>query len=145
MADQAWRTAKRYAIVAGSCIAASGINPYGLAEHRHLIAYLSADWIRNLVEEFQSPRFQANGMLYFELLLVIGIITAARLASRKEIASALLMLAWAHASLMSVRHIPVFAIVSLPLVAKELTGLRDRWIESGKWELRRQGTAIPGE
>ena len=131
MADQAWRTAKRYAIVAGSCIAASGINPYGLAEHRHLIAYLSADWIRNLVEEFQSPRFQANGMLYFELLLVIGIITAARLASRKEIASALLMLAWAHASLISVRHIPVFAIVSLPLVAKELTGLRDRWIESG--------------
>jgi hypothetical protein len=131
--DRAWQTAKRYAFVTGSCVAASVINPYGLAEHRHLISYLSADWIRNLVEEFQSPRFQANGMLYFELLLVIGILTAARLAARKEIASALLLLAWAHASLISVRHIPVFAIVCLPLAESELTALRDRWIESGKW------------
>lgn len=131
--ERAWRTAKRYAFVTGSCVAASVINPYGLAEHRHLISYLSADWIRNLVEEFQSPRFQANGMLYFEILLAVGILTAARLAARKEIASALLVLAWAHASLISVRHIPVFAIVCLPLAGGELTALRDRWIESGKW------------
>ena len=75
---------------------------------------LSADWIKDLVEEFQSPRFQAKGMLYFEVLLIVGILVAARLAVRREIASALLVLAWAHASLISVRHIPVFAIVCLP-------------------------------
>ena len=76
----AWRNAMRYSLVAGSCVASSAINPYGLAEHRHLISYLSADWIKDLVEEFQSPRFQANGMLYFEVLLIVGILVAARLA-----------------------------------------------------------------
>jgi hypothetical protein len=132
-AEQAWQNARRYLLVAVSCLAASAVNPYGFAEHRHLMQYLSADWIRNLVEEFQSPRFQANGMLYFEMLLVAGILVSARLAARKEIASSLLLLAWAHASLISVRHSPVFAIVCLPLVGRELTILRDRWIESGKW------------
>jgi hypothetical protein len=132
-AEQAWRDARRYSLVAVSCLAASAINPYGLAEHRHLVQYLSADWIRNMVEEFQSPRFQASGMLYFELLLIAGIVVSARLAARKEIAPSLLLLVWAHAALISVRHIPVFAIVCLPLVGRELTILRDRWIESGKW------------
>jgi hypothetical protein len=130
---QAWRAAMRYSLIAGSCLAASAINPYGVAEHRHLISYLSADWIKDLVEEFQSPRFQANGMFYFEVLLIVGILVAARLAAKREIASALLVLAWAHASLISVRHIPVFAIVCLPLAGRELTALRDRWIESGTW------------
>ena len=131
-AEHAWQSAKRYSLVAVACLAASAINPYGLAEHRHLAQYLSADWIRNLIEEFQSPRFQASGMLYFEVLLIAGILVSARLIARKEIASALLLLAWAHASLISVRHIPVFAIVCLPLVGRELTILRDRWIASGE-------------
>jgi hypothetical protein len=131
--EKAWQSARRYLLAAVFCLAASAVNPYGLMEHRHLVRYLSADWIRNLIEEFQSPRFQANGMFYFELLLAGGILVAARLLARKEIASALLLLAWAHASLISVRHIPVFAIVCLPLAGRELTMLRDHWIESGRW------------
>jgi hypothetical protein len=130
---ESWRKARRYGLAAASCLAASVVNPYGFAEHRHLIGYLSADWIRNLVEEFQSPRFQASGMVYFEILLLVGIVVSVRLAARKEIASAMLLMAWAHASLISIRHIPVFAIVCLPLAGRELTALRDLWIESGKW------------
>jgi hypothetical protein len=124
--------AKRYLLVALSCLTASLLNPYGIEEHRHLTSYLSAGWIREMVEEFQSPSFQKGEMIYFEVLLAAGLLISARLLARREFARALLVLAWAHASLTSVRHVPIFAIVCAPVLARELTLLRDTWIASGQ-------------
>jgi hypothetical protein len=132
-ARHSWSAARRYALLAVCCLGVSVINPYGLEEHRHLSSYLSATWIKEIVEEFQSPRFQNSDMLYFELLLIGGVLIAARLIAKKEIASALLLLTWGHAALTSMRHIPLFAIVCLPLAGRELTALRNSWLESGRW------------
>jgi hypothetical protein len=129
---QPWTEAKRYLLVALSCLTASLLNPYGIEEHRHLTSYLSAGWIRELVEEFQSPSFQKGEMIYFEVLLAAGLLISARLLARREFARALLVLAWAHASLTSVRHVPIFAIVCAPVLARELTLLRDSWLASGR-------------
>jgi hypothetical protein len=126
-----WQAARRYLAAATACLAASLVNPYGVEEHRHLVEYLSAGWIRQMVEEFQSPRFQNGDMLYYEALLLAGVLMIARLLARREIASAMLLMAWAHASLTSVRHIPIFAIVCAPMLAREMRLLRDRWIASG--------------
>ena len=125
--EGAWATARRYSLLALACLAATGLNPYGFAVHRHVVAYLREKWIAKLVQEFQSPSFQSTEGLYFEILLFAGVALAAWLLARKQVASALLILFWAHASLTSVRHIPIYVLVVTPLLGREATRLWDRW------------------
>jgi hypothetical protein len=116
---RAWR----YLIVAGACFAAALVNPYGFRLFAHLQEYLRAGWIRKLVEEFQPARLDWEGGIYFEILLFLGLGCAALLAVRGRIAHALLIAAWAHASLLSMRHIPIFFLVAGPFIAAELSTL----------------------
>ncbi|MCL6546176.1 MAG: hypothetical protein K6T61_13175, partial [Bryobacteraceae bacterium] len=120
-----WPQARRYGLLLAASAAATLVNPYGWSLHGHIGRYLTSDWIRNTIQEFQSPSFRSENMLHFELLLVAGLITSGVLLARKEIANALLMVAWAHMALSSVRHIPLFAIVTVPLAAEAAS----RWWE----------------
>ena len=126
--ESEWMAARRYGLLMLACLAASGLNPYGFAVHAHAIPYLQQKWMAELVQEFQSPRFNSPEGLYFEILLLAGVALAVLLIARRQIASALLILAWAHASLTSVRHIPIFGFVVAPLLAREVTLLWDRWV-----------------
>ena len=116
----ALRRARRYATVAGACLLASGLNPYGFAEHLHIARYMNAAWIRQIVLEFQGPRFEGMPGLYAEVLVLGAAMLALRLAMRGDIPRALLLGLWLHAGLQSVRHLPVLAVVALPLAAGEL-------------------------
>ena len=117
------KSAIRYASLSAGCLLASVLNPYGFEEHKHIFDYMNQKWLVEIVEEFQSPNFHAIQGLYFEVLLLTGVFVAIRLLARKEIASALLILAWGHLSLVSVRHVPIFVIVLLPFAASELSSL----------------------
>lgn len=112
---------KRYGLVAGACLAASLINPYTYHLHGHIADYLRSDWIRNAVDEFQSPRFRSEAMLFYEVILVVALVATYRLLRRGEWADALLLVGWAHLSLGAVRHVPIFLLISIPVVAAELT------------------------
>lgn len=116
-----WRAAGRYALVAASCLAASVLNPYGFQLLVHMQAYLRAGWIREIVLEFQAPRLETSQGMYYEALLFTGLVVAGRLAWKKRFAEALLIAAWGHASLLSVRHAPIFAFCVAPYLAEELT------------------------
>ena len=116
-----WADARRYGLLALLSALASLLNPYGYRLHVHVAGYLRSDWIRSVVDEFQSPSFRSESMLHFEILLVAGIATAALLAARRRWIEALLILLWAHAALGAVRHVPVYAIVALPWIGEELT------------------------
>jgi hypothetical protein len=111
-----YRRARRWGLLLAGCLAASLANPYGYRLHIHLADYLRADWIRKLVQEFQPPVLETTSGLYFEILLFTGLVAAARLAWQGDWSWALLVAAWAHASLLSVRHVPIFAaLVAAPL------------------------------
>ena len=112
---------KRYGLVLLLCSAGTLVNPYGYQLHVHIAGYLGSDFILNNVQEFQSPNFRGESMLVYEGFLLLGLILLVRLVKRRELAQALLLLAWSHASLVSVRHVPLFMIVSAPLIARELT------------------------
>lgn len=128
-ADRAERIGRavRYGMLAAGCAAASLANPYGYRLLGHIYGYLRSNWILEAVHEFQSPSFRSESALYFEVLLFAGLMLAAYLAYRKRIAEALLIVFWAHASLVSVRHVPLFAIVAAPLIASELSVAWRRW------------------
>jgi hypothetical protein len=116
-----WVAARRYGALAGLCLAASLVNPYGYHLHEHTIAYLRSDWIREAVDEFQSPSFRSEAMLMFEAVLFVALVVIYRAVRRREWADALLVLAWAHFSLASVRHVPIFLLVASPIIAAELS------------------------
>ena len=118
-----WKTARRYALLFGACLLASGLNPYGFQEHIHLVRYLNASWLRAIVLEFQQPRFDSANGLYFEFLFAVVVWIAVRLAMERKFAQAFMIAFWGHAALNSVRHVPILTIVVLPFLAAELSAL----------------------
>lgn len=115
-----WRSGSRYALCAGLSFAASFVNPYGWHLHEHILAYLQAGWIKNMVSEFRSPTFRSENMQQYELLLLAGAATAGLMLRRRRFVGPLWILFWAHQSLVSTRHVTLFAAVTAPFLADEL-------------------------
>ena len=121
------RDAVRYGKLTLACAAASLVNPYGWNLHLHVAQYLRSDWIRNVVQEFQSPSFRSENMLQFEALLLIGLIVAAAQFRRWKVVEGLWIVFWAHMALGSVRHAPIFLTVTAPIIASQLSDWWNQW------------------
>ena len=116
-----WPAVRRYSALFAACSAATVLNPFGIGLHVHILAYLRADWIKDLVQEFQAPTFRNEGQFQFEALLVAGLVLTGLLLRRQHVTEALWLLFLAHSSLISVRHAPLYAAVAAPLIASELS------------------------
>jgi len=116
-----WPQIRRYSTLLAGCSLASLANPYGFQLHVHIAEYLRDDWIKNIVQEFQAPTFRSEGQLQYEALLLAGLIAIGFLLRRRLFAEALWILFLAHASLISVRHAPLYATVAAPLIASEIS------------------------
>lgn len=123
----AWATVKRYLTLAAACLAASMLNPYGWRLHAHMAEYLSVAWIKDMVSEFQSPSFRSENMSQFELIMLASLVAAGLALRRKQFVGPLLILFWAHSSLVSARHIPIFVALALPFLADEIQGAWMAW------------------
>jgi hypothetical protein len=118
---------RRYVAVAAVCGIATLMNPYGWGLHLHIVDYLRSSFVMDTVQEFQSPSFRGEYMLQFEALLLGGIAISGILLAKKRFVEALLILFWAQASLTSVRHVPIFVIVSTPLLVAQLSESWNEW------------------
>jgi hypothetical protein len=118
---------RRYGLLTGACVLATLANPYGWRLHEHIARYLTSDWIRQVVDEFQSPRFRSESMLQFEILLFAGLVLIPILFNARRLAELLLILVWAHAALASARHVPLYAMVAAPACACAASQLWRRW------------------
>jgi hypothetical protein len=116
-----WFQVRRYSALLVGCSLASLVNPYGIQLHVHIVEYLRADWIKNIVQEFQAPTFRSEGQLQFEALLLAGLIAIGFLVRRGLYTEALWVLLLGHSSLISVRHAPLYAAVAAPLIASEIS------------------------
>ncbi|MBI3681857.1 MAG: hypothetical protein HY235_15865 [Acidobacteria bacterium] len=126
-----WQPVRRYALLALLCGLLTLVNPYGWKLHAHVLEYLRSDWIKDVVQEFQSPSFRTESMLHFEVMLFAGLMTSVWLLSKRELVGPLWILFWAHSALTSVRHVPLFMIVAAPWVAEGLTALWHRVVDTG--------------
>lgn len=132
-----WAPVRRYGILTAGCGLLTFANPYGWHLHEHIAAYMRSDWIRANVQEFQSPVFRGESSFQFELMLFAGLATTVWLVRNRRIVPALWILFWAHSALTSMRHIPLYMIVSAPYVALALTELWKRFVEpAGKKTIR---------
>ena len=128
-----WPQIRRYSALLLGCSLASLLNPYGVQLHVHIVEYLRADWIKNVVQEFQAPTFRSEGQFQLELLLLAGLIASGFLLRRRQFTEALWVVFLAHACLTSVRHAPLYAAVAAPLIACEIGG----WWKAGVEGLRK--------
>jgi len=118
---------RRYGLLAGACVAATLVNPYGWRLHQHVADYMRSDWIRQAVEEFQSPRFRSESMLQFEILLFAGVAMVPVFLRQRRFGDMLLVVFWAHAALVSARHVPLYATIAAPLCATEASRWWGAW------------------
>lgn len=133
MAVEAWirhasfRNAVRYGALTCACAAASIVNPYGIGLHKHVIEYLRSDWIRNVIQEFQSPSFRNENMLQFEALLFLGLMVAGFSFRRGRVVEGLWIILFANMALSSVRHVPIYVTVTVPILAAEIAEWWRNW------------------
>jgi len=128
-----WHRAKRYGALAVAGSAATLINPYGWNLHLHIWDYLRSEWLVKTIDEFRSPQFREGSMLSFEILLFLGLILVLNLVRARQYRDALLILCWAHAALLSVRHVTIYVIAAAPAIAQQLEIGWDRWTA---WQAR---------
>ena len=121
LAGEWWKTF-RYSLAGFLCLLVSVINPYGIGLHKHMVEYLQSNWIKNVVEEFQSPKFRGENVFQFEALMFVGIAIAGLYIQKRKYSEAFLILFWAHNALVSARHISVFVLVACPFIAAEISG-----------------------
>ena len=122
-----WAGPARYAAVTVAAGLATLVNPYGWRLHAHIWAYLGSSFIRDRVEEFQSPRFRGESMAAFEVLLLAGLVAVGWLWRRRELSAALLVLALAHLALASARHVPLYVTAAAPVVGRMATAALGNW------------------
>jgi hypothetical protein len=120
------KMALRYVWLGLGCGLASLLNPQGIKLHLHIVELMQTSWFKTHINEYQSPSFNSEAMLFFMALLFLGLAAVYPLLSRKQITEALWIVFFAYWALVSARNIPLFIIVVLPFVALELTNLWQR-------------------
>jgi len=133
-----WSSALRYPALLAGCSLATVLNPYGIGLHKHVIEYLRSNWIKDMVEEFHSPNFHSESMLYFEILLFLGLATAVCFVRRWRLVEPLWLVYFAHTALASARHVTIFVFLAGPIVAVEATKW---WLD---WSKDRSAKSLPG-
>jgi hypothetical protein len=109
--------ARSYFLSALACLAASLVNPYTYHLHVHMAQYLRDPWNSQHIMEFLSPSFHHPTAIFFELMLLMAVITSVSNVRNGQFTEALLMLVWAHGGLLAARNIPIFMIAAAPPVA----------------------------
>ena len=117
--------ARHYLLSAVACLAASLVNPYFYHLHVHVVQYVMDPFQAQHVVEFLTISFHHPIAIFFEALLVLGVGGAIWHASRGSYTEALLVVMWGHASLLAARNLPLFAIISAPIVASAI----DAWLK----------------
>ena len=137
-AEQAREAVLWFGLIGLACTAATLANPYGIDLHRHLFWYLfSPSSVTGHVTEWLSPDFRNPRLYWFELLVPICAAAGLWTGLRREMASCVLTLGGLQFALLSVRNIPICAILSAAPIAKLIEETVQRTTGSGS-DKRRQ-------
>jgi hypothetical protein len=124
-ARAAWKTmAGYYAKALVAAIAATLLNPYGLALHRHLIDFLRQQYLFDNTAEFTSPDFHEIGAKLFLFALLACVAALALKGPRPTLPRLLVVCAGIAMGLIAVRNMSLFGLTALPLVALHMD---DAW------------------
>src|SRR5208282_2428609 len=103
-----------------ACLALVPLNPSGTQLYRYPFDTLRSSGMRSLIGEWHSPDFHAGLYRTFLLLWLLLLIALASSRSRPKGRVIVPLVLVSFASLDAVRHIPIFVLLSIPVIAAAL-------------------------
>jgi hypothetical protein len=94
------------------------VNPYGHQLYLHVVRYLFDPYLMAHIMEFQSPDFHHLPPRFFELLLMLALVSLAVAGRKLRMLDLLLVLFSMHMAFLAVRNLPIAAIILAPVVAR---------------------------
>jgi hypothetical protein len=119
--------ARRYTLLLLLCGCGSLLNPYGVRLPWHVFDLVFSRSRLSLVDEFKAPDFRSESHLAYMVLLFVALAVVVPLLRKRNITDVLVILFLGYCSLTAARHIPLFVIVSVPIIAAEWTMLLNEW------------------
>lgn len=121
--DGEWQRIRPLALALFVCALLVPINPHGLRMFSYPLETLTSPSMAAFIEEWASPNF--HELMYLPLaLMLFGLLIALALSPKRPLYSELLLLfVTGFAALRSGRHIPIFALIAAPILAKHLWSL----------------------
>ncbi len=110
-----------YSLAALLSLGATFVNPYGWRLHEHVLRYLRDDYIMDHIGEFHSFDFHAAGAIWMELFLLAAVVGAFAAARRKDWPVVMLSILLLQQGLFAARHLPLAALLLLPLACSRLS------------------------
>lgn len=117
---------RNLALALGFCIALVPLNPYGPKMYLYPWHTLSSSAMAAYIQEWMSPDFHQTMYLPFLLLVLALFAVAATSRLRIRPRDILLLSVMLFAGLRSVRNIPIFALVAVPILARLVQDLLER-------------------
>jgi len=110
----------------GGSIVAVAANPNGFRMFSYPLEVLRSEAMQKQIAEWFSPNF--HRVAYFPLMLLIfaALMTMPFVVPKPRLRDLALLLCGLFAALISVRHIPIFVLVSVPVLSKAVTLLLSR-------------------
>jgi len=110
---------KQLALTISACLAVCLINPYGYQILLFPFRLVSDSFIMDNVSEFLSPDFHKMMPFKYLLLVLIAILSLSRKSI--EATELILILVFINMSLYSARYIPLFALITAPILSRHAT------------------------
>ena len=124
------------------CVAVVPLNPYGVAMYGYPLQTLRSRAMQLYIGEWLSPDFHQLRYLP-TLLMILGTVALPALSPRRLRPREILLLAvTTYAALQSVRHIPIYALIAIPILSALLMAwLQERGIAQGLTSKRSSETS----
>jgi hypothetical protein len=127
----ALRRARSVGWALAACAVATLISPYFFHLDQHIAScLLSSSGVTAHVAEWLPPDFRNPRLNWFEVFLSVASAAALWHGAKRRFRWCLLMPGFLHLALVSVRNVPLFAIVSAAPVA----WAAEEWLSQGEWE-----------
>jgi len=136
--DRKWQLVPRLGLVLLLATAVVPLNPNGFRMFTYPFETLSLAAV-TFIDEWASPDFHKLMFLPLALLLFSLLGSLALSARRPQLSELFLLLITAFGALRSARHIPIFALIATPILARHLWDI----IVTHKWERRFTGVEVP--
>ena len=109
---------RNLATVGVSSFAVTFLNPAGWRLWSTSVGYISNRYLVDLTSEYRSPNFHDPASWTFLLFVLVAIILISRSPRKINSAETFLLVGWLMLGLISSRNIPLFAIVSTPILSE---------------------------
>ncbi|PYM66836.1 MAG: hypothetical protein DMD79_02195 [Candidatus Rokuibacteriota bacterium] len=132
---EGWTILGHSVVLGGLAVLASLVNPYGPRAILFPLEVVGTSAFMSSTLEWLSPNFHNPLFWGFEAMLLLIFPAVAWGRASLSMTDVLLLFTFAHLGLLSIRHVPIFAIVAIPPLAVALQG--------GLEECRRRAVGAP--